>query len=331
MAEKQKSLEKVTNADRRSTDGLEPFAGCLARHGLELKRDQTNTLQINVGFLCNQVCGHCHLEAGPNRLEIMSKKTIEDVAAYAKRTSFQVVDITGGAPEMNPNLGYLIENIAPATPRLMMRANLTALAEENTDSLLGLCTAHRVVIVASFPSVNSSQTDSQRGKGVLEKSVTMLKKLNDLGYGRVGTGLELNLVSNPTGAFLPASQSETEKRFRSYLGRKWGLSFNNLFTFANVPLGRFRTWLEVSGNLNSYMKKLSTSFNPCTVEGLMCRTLLSVNWEGHLFDCDFNLARGVYLAGRKRHVSDMDSFPEFGAQIPTGDHCYSCAAGSGFT
>lgn len=331
MAQELTSADKLSNVERHSPQGIEPFAACLARHGLELKRGQTNTLQINVGLLCNQVCRHCHLEAGPNRSEMMDKKTIDEIVAYAKRARFQVVDITGGAPEMNPHLDYLIEAIAPVTPRLMMRANLTALAKENTDHLLGLSTAHRVVIVASFPAVSASQTNSQRGKGVLEKSVSMLKKLNDLGYGRDGTGLELNLVSNPTGAFLPTSQAQAEKKFRRDLDRKWGLSFNNLFTFANVPLGRFRTWLADSGNLDSYMQKLSASFNPCTVEGLMCRTLVSANWEGYLYDCDFNLARGVYLAGRKRHVSEMDDLPEPGTQIPTGNHCYSCTGGSGFT
>jgi radical SAM/Cys-rich protein len=159
----------------------------------------------------------------------------------------------------------------------------------------------------------------------------MLKKLNDLGYGRDGTGLELNLVSNPTGAFLPASQSQAEKKFKADLERKWGLFFNNLFTFANVPLGRFLAWLKASGNLETYVQKLSSSFNPCTVEGLMCRTFVSVNWDGYLYDCDFNLARGVYLAGRKRHVAEMDGLPEPGTRIPTGDHCYACTAGSGFT
>jgi radical SAM/Cys-rich protein len=159
----------------------------------------------------------------------------------------------------------------------------------------------------------------------------MLSKLNGLGYGKDGTGLELNLVSNPTGAFLPVSQSQAEKRFKADLQRKWGLLFNNLFTFANVPLGRFRTWLADSGNLDSYMQKLSKSFNPCTVEGLMCRTFVSVNWQGYLYDCDFNLARGAYLGGRRRHVSEMDGLPEPGTLIPTGNHCYACTAGSGFT
>ncbi len=331
MARELTSAEKVLNVDRPTNRGVEPFAECLARHGLELKRGQTNTLQINVGLVCNQACRHCHLEAGPDRSEMMGRKTIEEVVDYAKRARFPVVDITGGAPEMNPNLGYLIETIAPVAPRLMLRANLTALAQENTDYLLGLCTVYRVVIVASFPSMSASQTDSQRGKGVLEKSLTVLKKLNGLGYGMDGTGLELNLVSNPTGAFLPASQSQAEKRFKRDLERKWGLFFNNLFMFANVPLGRFLTWLKGSGNLDSYMQKLSASFNPCTVEGLMCRTFVSVNWDGYLYDCDFNLARGVYIIGGKRHVSEMESLPAPGSRIPTGNHCYACTAGSGFT
>lgn len=310
---------------------IEPFSETLARHGLDLRRGQTTTLQVNVGLLCNQACRHCHLEAGPNRSEMMSRRTIDEVVAYAKRARFEAVDMTGGAPEMNPHLGYLIEKIAPLTPRLMLRANLTALAQQSTDYLLRLCTANQVVIVASFPSVSSSQTNSQRGKSVLETSVAMMGKLNDLGYGQEGTGLELNLVSNPTGAFLPASQSQAERRFRTDLKRKWGLFFNNLFTFANVPLGRFLTWLKQSGNLESYLQKLSENFNPCAVDGLMCRTLVSVNWDGHLYDCDFNLARRVYLAGRKRHVSEMDGLPEPGTQIPTGYHCYACTAGSGFT
>jgi len=331
MQEEATQADSDASAERPPTYELEPFAQTLAKHGLDLRRSETNTLQINVGLLCNQICRHCHLEAGPSRWEMMSRKTMDEVVAYAKRARFQVVDITGGAPEMNPHLVYLIETMAPATPRLMLRANLTALAQQKADHLLGLCIVNSVVIVASFPAINASQTDSQRGTGVLEKSIAMLKELNTLGYGRDGTGLELNLVSNPTGAFLPISQSQAERKFKADLERKWGLLFNNLFTFANVPLGRFVTWLRDSGNLESYMKKLSASFNPCTVEGLMCRTFVSVNWDGYLYDCDFNLARGVYLAGRKRHVSEMDGLPEPGTRIPTGNHCYACTAGSGFT
>lgn len=318
-------------AEEGSTCSVESFSKTLLRHGLELVRGQTGTLQINVGLLCNQACRHCHLDAGPDRSEIMSRETMKEIVAYAARVEFPVVDITGGAPEMNPHLGYLIEAIAPMTSRLMLRANLTALALRNTDELIGLCKEHRVVIVGSLPSLNASQTDSQRGKGVLEQSISMLKRLNDAGYGAEETGLELNLVSNPTGAFLPGAQAQTEKKFRSDLARKWGLVFNNLFTFANVPVGRFSVWLKQSGNLNAYMQKLASSFNPCTIDGLMCRTLVSISWDGYVYDCDFNLARGVPLGGRKRHVSHMDGLPEPGTPIPAGDHCYACTAGSGFT
>ena len=166
---------------------------------------------------------------------------------------------------------------------------------------------------------------------MLEKSLAMLRKLNDMGYGVEGTGLELNLVSNPTGAFLPACQSQVETKFKKDLWRKWGLTFNKLFTFANVPLGRFFKWLKDCGNYENYMRKLSAGFNPSTVGGLMCRTLISVSWEGYLYDCDFILARGAHFGGIKHHVSEMGGLPEPGSQIPIGDHCYACTAGSGFT
>ena len=323
--------EKAADDDRAPTYSLDPFAETLARHGLDLTRGQTSTLQINVGLMCNQACRHCHLEAGPNRSEIMSRETIDQVVAYAGRTRFQVVDITGGAPEMNPNLGYLIEKVARVTPRVMLRANLTAMAQHNTDYLLRLYTAHRVVIVASLPSTNQAQTDAQRGAGVFEKSIAMLTKLNEWGYGRDGTGLELNLACNPKGAFLPAPQSQAEKKFRNDLARKWRISFNNLLTFTNVPLGRFLKWLNESGNLDEYMQRLSSRFNPYAVENVMCRTFVSISWDGYLHDCDFNQAKGLRLGGDSQHVSQMTGFPEAGTRIAIGDHCYACTAGAGFT
>lgn len=311
--------------------GVEPFAQTLSRHRLELKRARTVTLQVNVGLLCNQVCRHCHLKAGPGRTELMDRATAEEVVAFARRSRFQVIDITGGAPELNPNLPYLLEQLAPLTPRLMLRSNLTALSEPEIDDLIAVCTKHRVVIVASLPASNQSQTDSQRGKGVWEKSMVTLAKLNAGGYGKEDTGLELDVVSNPSGAFLPPAQDKAAEKFKRDLRCKQGIVFNQLFTFANAPLGRFRDWLEESGNLEPYMTRLFASFNPCTVEGLMCRTLLSVNWDGYLFDCDFNIAKGLSLGGKRHHVSEMDHPPEPGTPIATGSHCYACTAGSGFT
>ncbi|MBW1865069.1 MAG: DUF3641 domain-containing protein, partial [Deltaproteobacteria bacterium] len=188
-----------------------------------------------------------------------------------------------------------------------------------------------VVVVASLPSLNASQTESQRGKGIFDISIEALLKLNRLGYGLEDSGLELNLVSNPSGAFMPAAQDQTEKRFRRILEKNWGIHFNNLFSFANVPLGRFREWLVQSGNFVLYMEQLASNFNPCAVSEVMCRTMVSVSWDGYLYDCDFNLARGIYMGGEKTHISEMEGCPEAGGVIATADHCYACTAGSGFT
>jgi radical SAM/Cys-rich protein len=203
--------------------------------------------------------------------------------------------------------------------------------KDELDNLVDLLKSHRVVIVASFPSINVTQTDSQRGDGIFNQSVAVLKKLNAIGYGFNNGGLELNLVSNPTGAYLPPTQEQAEKRFHQVLENKWGVVFDNLFGFANVPLGRFRQWLVKSGNFEKYMAKLSHNFNSCAVEGLMCRTLVSVSWDGYLYDCDFNLARGLPMGGQKVHVSEMKGPPKPGSPIVTADHCYTCTAGAGFT
>lgn len=310
---------------------LESFASVLAKRGLELTRSRTSTLQINTGRLCNQACRHCHLEAGPDSRELMSTETADQVVAFARRAGFQVADITGGAPEMNPVLGPLIERLASVVQTLMLRSNLTAMAISTRDRLIELCRRNGVVIVASLPASNMAQTDSMRGRGIWDGSMEVLRALNDAGYGQPGTGLELHLVSNPVGAFLPAPQERLEKKFRQDLSRKAGIVFNNLYTFANAPLGRFRRWLVESGNYEPYMQRLLSSFNPNTLKGLMCRTLLSVSWEGYLYDCDFNLAGGIFLGGTKRHVSEVDGPPAPGAPIAVSDHCFACTAGSGFT
>ncbi|MDO8738084.1 arsenosugar biosynthesis radical SAM (seleno)protein ArsS [Candidatus Deferrimicrobium sp.] len=315
----------------RQAAGVEPFAAALERRGLSLGRGEITTLQVNTGYLCNLRCRHCHLEAGPGRTEIMSRETMAAIVSFAQRFPFQVIDITGGAPELVPDLPFLVEGLAPLAPRLMLRTNLSALSGAARESLLALCVAHRVVLVASFPSTNPSQADAQRGAGVTEAAIAVLKKLNAAGYGVEGTGLELDLVSNPVGAFLPVSQESAERKFRHDLLRKWGVAFNHLYTLANAPLGRFRTWLQQTGNYERYVKSLVEAFNPSAVEGLMCRTLLSVSWDGFLYDCDFNLAAGRPHGDRKVHVSDVRELPPPGAPIAKGDYCYACTAGSGFT
>jgi len=309
---------------------IEPFASVLRRHGLELTRGETTILQVNVGRLCNQACRHCHLEAGPGRPEVMGPETMDRVVRFAARAGFSAIDVTGGAPEMVPGILDLLSALRPHTPRLILRSNLTALRERGPE-FWGRLRDLDVVIVTSFPSVSRSQTDAQRGAGVWEQSLDMLRRLNELGYGVEGTGLELDLVSNPAGAFLPPDQCRAEERFRRDLARRWGIAFSHLYTFANVPLGRYRRWLEESGNLAGYLEKLAQAFNPATVGGLMCRTQLSVAWDGVLYDCDFHLAAGLPLGGRPRHVWECEGPPPAGTPIVAADHCYACTAGSGFT
>lgn len=326
-----KPLSSLPDRDPKNRPAFESFENTLDKHGLTLKRSETTILQVNVGLLCNQVCRHCHLEAGPSRSENMSFDDAEQVVEYARRNRFETIDLTGGAPELNPNLPYLISELSHLTPRILIRSNLSVLNREPAGRLLKLFKEARVVIVASFPSLNHRQTESQRGQGMFEVSVTVLKKLNEMGYGHEGSGLELNLVSNPTGAFLPTSQKQAEERFKRVLAKKWDIYFNNLFTFGNMPLGRFHQWLITSDNYLSYMMKLVSGFNPKAVEGLMCRSLVSVSWDGYLFDCDFNQSADLYMGGKKVHISDADGKPVSGDPIAVADHCYTCTAGAGFT
>ena len=324
MADKKPSIHEM---DTEPTG----FFRTLVRHGLQLTRGDTQILQVNVGLLCNQTCGHCHLNAGPGKTEVMTRQTADQIADWAGRVPFETIDITGGAPEMNPDIVYLVETFAALAPKLIFRSNLSALNSGGREHLMDLLKGLEATIVASFASINASQADAQRGDGVFRASIAALKTLNALGYGQPGTGLELNLVSNPTGAFMAADQTQTEKRFRQMLERKWGITFNHLFSFSNAPLGRFRRWLERSGNLSAYLKKLADGFNPCALDGVMCRTLVSVSWDGYLYDCDFNLARGLPLGRNRVHVTDMIGRPARGNPIATADHCYTCTAGTGFT
>ncbi|HEX9080430.1 MAG TPA: arsenosugar biosynthesis radical SAM (seleno)protein ArsS [Desulfuromonadaceae bacterium] len=307
------------------------FKDTLDRHGLTLTRGHTTTLQVNVGLACDLACRHCHLEAGPHRREMMAPETVEAVIACARRISFDTIDITGGAPELLPHLPLLAAGVAPLTRKLIVRTNLTALARPECGHLPLMYRDLGVVLVASLPATNASQTEAQRGNGVWERSIAMLGRLNELGYGMPESGLELDLVANPSGAFLPAGQAQAEQRFRLDLARRYGIGFSNLFTFANVPLGRFRDWLECSGNLEGYRARLAESFNPCTISGLMCRSLIVVAWDGLLYDCDFNLAAGLPHGAQPLHISQLGELPEPGTAIPVGEHCYACTAGSGFT
>lgn len=317
--------------ERTLSMAYETFSRVLQKYGIQLKRGRTEVLQVNVGLLCNLSCRHCHLEAGPVRKEVMDRETVEAVIDYAGRTDFQAADVTGGAPELNPHLLRLIEGLAERVPRLMLRSNLVVPESDRPGGLWELCAAKRVVLVGSLPASNPSQMEAQRGQGVWARVMETMKTLNALGYGMPDTGLELDLVANPVGAFLPPSQSAAGEKFRRDLARRHGVSFSTLFVFANAPLGRFRQWLERSGNFDAYMDRLATSFNPCTVDGLMCRSLVSVAWDGTLFDCDFNQACDLPMSGRRVHVSELSGKPAEGTAIAVSDHCYACTAGSGFT
>lgn len=319
-------------ADETTPDppSIAPFSQTLLEHGLQLLRGDTTTLQINVGPHCNQACTHCHLEAGPHRTERMRKKTMAQVIELATHHRFDTIDVTGGAPELNPDLPGFLTDLSRLTDKTILRCNLTALLAHEA-SLGPVLTENRIQIVASLPSVNETQADAVRGTGVFRKSIRALKHLNRIGYGLEGTGLGLDMVVNPSGAFLPASQTDLERRFRRVLTQKWEISFNQASSFANVPLGRFLAWLIRSENYESYMDRLVSVFNPCAVESLMCRSILSVSWNGFLFDCDFNLAANLYLKNRPIHVSQIKEPPPSGTTIAFSDHCYTCTAGAGFT
>ncbi|NOX26442.1 MAG: radical SAM/Cys-rich domain protein [Deltaproteobacteria bacterium] len=320
----------MTTMDNMTTD-TEPFSLSLERRGLSLKRAKLMTLQVNTGLLCNLACRHCHLEAGPARKEMMSAATVQQVLAFARRFPFTVIDVTGGAPEMNPHILDLLGGLAELTPRLLLRSNLVAMSGALREKLVEFCCAAKVVIIASFPALNEAQAEAQRGKGVFSKSLEVLRYLNGQGYGQVDSGLELDLVSNPAGAFMPANQEAQAHRFHELLHSKWGVIFNNLYSFANAPLGRFERWLRQQGNYQGYLAKLAQNFNATSLDGVMCRRLISVAWDGYLYDCDFNQAAGLPLGRVPTHISKLDILPGPGDAIAIADHCYACTAGGGFT
>jgi radical SAM/Cys-rich protein len=251
------------------------------------------------------------------------------VIKFASQSHFEVIDVTGGAPELVPHIEYLLLRLAPLTEKLVVRTNLVALKRVETSGLMQHYQNLKVDIVASLPSTNASQSDSQRGYGMWEKSIEVLKELNSLGFGLPETGLKLDLVVNPTGAYLPAGQLQMENLYKRKLQAK-GVVFSNVLMFANAPLGRFKKWLEQSGNFQNYMETLFLRFNPEAVPGLMCRSLISVSWDGSIYDCDFNLAAGLFHTGSRVHITEL-KIPPQGSLIQTGEHCYACTAGTGFT
>ena len=325
-----KNLPVLENRAIQATPAFD-FEGRLAADKIELRAaDLVETLQVNVGKLCNQACKHCHVDAGPTRTEIMTRETAGQVISALQKHSIPTLDITGGAPELNPSFRYLVAEARRLGARVLVRHNLTVMFERGQEDLPAFFRDHQVEVISSLPYYLEQQTDAQRGRGVFEKSIEALHRLNAVGYGTADSGLILNLVYNPVGAFLPPAQGSIEADFKREMMSRYRVSFNNLYTITNMPIKRFLDYLKRSGNEQRYMRKLVEAFNPASVAGLMCRRLVSVDWRGHLFDCDFNqmLDMGVG-AGLPQTIKDFDPVIMSGRRIVTGAHCFGCTAGAG--
>jgi radical SAM/Cys-rich protein len=312
-------------------DRHRPFEQSLEETGLwPLTATGIEVLQVNVGKLCNQTCRHCHVDAGPERREIMSRETVALCLDVLARTAIPTLDITGGAPEMNPHFSWLVTEARALGRQVIDRCNLTILLAPGYQDLPEFLAARQVEIVASLPCYLPQNTDAQRGEGVYDKSITALKKLNAQGYGQPGTNLTLTLVYNPVGPSLPPPQASLEAAYRKELAELHGIVFNRLYTITNMPISRFLDDLLQSGRYEVYLEKLVTAYNPAAAARVMCRTTLSVGWDGTLYDCDFNQMLELGLGpGQPRHIRDFDGQRLAGRRIVTGQHCYGCTAGSG--
>jgi radical SAM/Cys-rich protein len=287
-------------------------------------------LQINVGKKCNQTCKHCHVDAGPDRTEVMPDRVVDAVLRVLEETKIPALDITGGAPELHPRFKEMVLEARRMGRRVMDRCNLTSLLADPYRDMAEFLARNQVEILASLPHFSERQTDAQRGSGIFQQSLQALRKLNNLGYGMPGSGLVLNLVTNPVGAFLPAPQGSLEMDWKREMERRHGISFNSLYTITNMPIARFLEYLQETGNLERYMTKLVNAFNPQAAQAVMCRYTLSVGWDGTLFDCDFNQMLSLPVNhGAPRTIFDFDPEKLANREIVTGSHCFGCAAGQG--
>ncbi|MFU8896650.1 MAG: arsenosugar biosynthesis radical SAM (seleno)protein ArsS [Gammaproteobacteria bacterium] len=295
----------------------------------EIMRDRLGTLQMNLGYLCNLSCIHCHVNAGPKRTELMARDTMEIALAVAQRHEVKTLDLTGGSPEMNPHFRWLVEAARQQGLHVMDRLNPTIIEEPGYEWVAEFLAANEVEAVASLPCYSEENVDQQRGNGVFDSSIRALQKLNALGYGRPGTGLVLNLVYNPNGAFLPPPQAKLEEDYRHFLSEHFGIVFNELFALANMPIKRFGSWLLSKNKFDDYMETLRLAHQDANLDSVMCRSLISVDWRGYLYDCDFNQMLGIPVGGQgRRHVRDLlnDGLPR---RIAVARHCYGCTAGQG--
>lgn len=315
-----------------ANSGREHFAAKLKNAGLfPLTPVPLEIFQVNVGKMCNQVCKHCHVDAGPDRKEIMTRETMQQCLDALAHTSAHTIDITGGAPEMNPDFRWFVEQLSAMGRKIIVRCNLTIIvANAKYNDLPAFFKKHNVEVVSSLPYFNASRTDSQRGEGVFEKSIRALQLLNAAGYGVAGSGLTLNLVYNPSGAFMPAEQAGLEREFKKRLADGYGITFNNLFAITNIPVSRFLDYLIATDNYDAYMAKLVNAFNPVAAAGVMCRNTISVGWDGYLYDCDFNQMLELKVAApQAQHVSSFHPEKLQQRNIIVNQHCYGCTAGAG--
>ena len=297
-----------------------------------IKRAELDTLQVNLGYLCNQQCLHCHVNAGPKRKENMSSSTVEKIIQFLKQGKVKTLDLTGGAPEMNPNFRYLVLQARALGVHVIDRCNLTILEEPGQEDLADFLAENKVEVVASLPCYSEENVDKQRGKGVFDGSVYGLQKLNKLGYGKEGSGLTLNLVYNPIGAHLPPSQTELQTSYKKILKDDFDIEFNHLFTITNMPIKRFGSTLISKGTFGEYMQLLRNSYSAENLNAVMCRNMVSVDWQGNLFDCDFNQMLELSMLGENQqamHISHLLEQDVTGNSIVIADHCYGCTAGQG--
>ena len=316
-----------------SNNRLPYFKEQLKKHKLAtIKPSQLSILQINIGYMCNQVCAHCHVDAGPDRKEMMDLATMKDCLAVMKSNQIKTVDLTGGAPEMHPQFRWFVQEIRKQTSveEIIVRSNLTIImANKKYHDLPAFFAQHNVHVISSLPFYKRNKTDRQRGTGVFDQSIKALQKLNEIGYGKAGKGFLLDLVYNPSGAFLPADQKALENDFKKALKEDFGIEFNSLFTITNLPISRFLDYLIASENYEEYMHALVEAFNPAAVENVMCTNTISVSWEGYLYDCDFNQMLSLKVDTKSPHISEFNAVDLLQRNIRLNQHCYGCTAGAG--
>lgn len=297
-----------------------------------IRHGKLETLQVNLGYLCNQTCLHCHVNAGPRRKEIMTRETVQTVIDYLAAKHMTTLDLTGGAPEMNPHFRDLVKQARAMGVRVIDRCNLTILEEQGYEDMAAFLAGQGVEVVASLPCYLGTNVDAQRGNGVFDKSIRALQRLNQLGYGVEGSALTLTLVYNPQGAVLPPSQQELEASYKRELHLRYGIAFNHLFTITNMPIQRFGSTLISRGEFASYMQLLKESYSEDNLSAVMCRSLISIDWQGYVYDCDFNQMLDIPMleeSGDRTHLSDLMQKDITGRPIIVMDHCYGCTAGQG--